>query len=170
MNKKLIILLAVFAVCAVLLVGGVVAAKTLLNQEIFIVLTWGKEPKDLDLVLTGTVPGSDDPFTLNWDVRELSGYAMKDIDDRSSYGPETITITKRFDAPVVCSVRLFDRDSIEPDTLVKSGATVRVLRGGKVRATFEVDPSQTLPNWNVFQLMPNGKIKTLNTYDDTLFK
>ena len=147
---------------------GWFAAEELLDKstDIRIVLTWGAEPADLDLELTGTVPGTGEPFTLNYKQKELQGYASKDLDDVSSFGPETIAITQKFDAPVICTVNDYiNRYDAQSTALSESGAKVDVIKDGAVIATYTVEAGQTATSWTVFQLMPNGKIEPINTYE-----
>lgn len=55
-----------------------------------IVLTWGQSPSDLDSHLTGP-DGAGGRFHVYW-VERSYGQTNLDVDDTSSYGPETVTV------------------------------------------------------------------------------
>jgi len=164
-KKHLIIALSIAAV--LLIAGAVLFAVRAMDKstDIRIVLTWGAEPQDLELELTGAVPGTGEPFTINYEQKELEGYAWKDLDDRSGFGPETIAITQRFDAPVICTVSDYtNRNAARSTALSESGAKVEVYKGSKLIDTFTPDAGQPALKWDVFQLMPDGSIEALNAY------
>lgn len=56
------------------------------------VLTWGPEPADLDLHMSGP-DGSGGRFHVFYQRRTHSDYVVLDRDDTTSFGPETITVT-----------------------------------------------------------------------------
>jgi hypothetical protein len=64
--------------------------------EITIVLTWGGDPPDLDAHLSGPdrSGGRFHLYFANPDAPLPSPYATLDVDDRVSFGPETITISR----------------------------------------------------------------------------
>ena len=57
-----------------------------------IILSWGERPLDLDSHLTGP-DGEDGRHHINFANLSEEGFADLDIDDRVSFGPETITLT-----------------------------------------------------------------------------
>jgi hypothetical protein len=129
-----------------------------LNQgEIRIVLDWGPEPSDLDSHLTG--PAADDGrFHVYYANRQPAGAnAFLDLDDVSSFGPETITITNRRPGLYRYSVHDFtNRNSSFSSALAQSGARVRVFvgddQGGSEQiATLNV-PGQPGTLWTVFEV------------------
>jgi len=71
------------------------------SKEVRVILTWGEEPHDLDAHLTGPAAGlpegdlnEADRFHIYWGNKNSGeGVAVLDVDERFSYGPETITIT-----------------------------------------------------------------------------
>ncbi len=79
-----------------------VGEDALLANDLRIILTWGKQPVDLDAHLTCPVPGLPAGFTneegrdhVYWPPELRSGcdgMVNLDVDDTSSFGPETITI------------------------------------------------------------------------------
>jgi hypothetical protein len=137
------------------------------SDQTRIVLTWGASPKDIDLHLTGpAVEGSR--FHVYWANRNYLSYVNLDLDDTSSYGPETITISRQESGVYRCSVNDFTSDSgTSTRALANSGAQVKVYRGGGLAATFNV-PSREGTWWVVFEL--NGDLITpINTmsYDES---
>jgi hypothetical protein len=74
--------------------------QALAATDIRIVLNWGEHPVDLDAHLTGPEPGvaaesihEADRFHIYWDSQTAAdGVAVLDIDDVTSFGPETVTI------------------------------------------------------------------------------
>jgi|GEM_PF-2956962 len=125
-----------------------------------IVLTWGELPYDLDSHLRAKnihVYYADD----------YSANAWLDVDDRYSYGPETITI-ENFAAlgGFNYSVHNFsDRNSTSnADRLSGSGAQVRVYKGSSLLRTYNVPTGKSGTVWNVFSMNANGSITDLNTF------
>ncbi|GAB4169776.1 MAG: hypothetical protein Kow00108_03580 [Calditrichia bacterium] len=125
-------------------------------EYVRIVLDWGKNPKDLDLHFV-----KENVYHISYqDMRTASdGSAMLDRDDRSSYGPETITVRK-IDNNSVYHCFVFDysnRNKENSDKLAKSKATVRVYGNGRLLHTFTVPTDLHTNRWNVFSIM-GGKI------------
>jgi hypothetical protein len=76
---------------------NVVITPFLSAGEIRIVLTWGSTPTDLDSHLTGPTLG-EDRFHVYWlepGSVNTGPFAALDVDDITSFGPETITIYQR---------------------------------------------------------------------------
>jgi uncharacterized protein YfaP (DUF2135 family) len=61
------------------------------GNAVTIVLAWGATPSDLDLHLSGP-DGSGGRFHAYFDDRNPVEHAFLDLDDQTSYGPETMTI------------------------------------------------------------------------------
>lgn len=67
-------------------------------DEVRVILSWGENPRDLDSHLTGPTSTNDgtasdtDRFHTYYSSR-TGDVSVLDVDDTSSYGPETITIT-----------------------------------------------------------------------------
>lgn len=78
--------------------GQDITISPLLGGDVRFVLTWGATPTDLDSHLaTPTIGGT--PYEVRWNARgSLTSppYAMLDVDDVTSYGPETITVSESF--------------------------------------------------------------------------
>ncbi|MBN1465360.1 VWA domain-containing protein [candidate division KSB1 bacterium] len=95
------------------------------ESELRIVLNWGDVPRDLDSHLL--VPGSagGDPFQVYYSSKGKTDdypYAMLDIDDRSGFGPETITISQFVAGRYIFFVHNYSRE--QPITV--SNAVVQI--------------------------------------------
>lgn len=129
--------------------------------EIRIVLTWGSSPTDLDSYAIGTSSTGQD-FSIYYQNRNVNGVGNLDVDDTSSYGPETITITD-VGASFVYSVVDFRGEG----TLGGSTATVKVyMPGENAPIVYEV-PSGSGLVWEVFEY-ENGEIKQINDLNDNV--
>jgi hypothetical protein len=124
--------------------------------ETRIVLTWGLTPSDLDSHLTGPTPDSgrfhvyfaDEEYYYNDTL-----YVGLDLDDVTSYGPETTTIYQQIPGVYRFSVHDFTNSGSSSSTaLSNSGAQVRVYRGNDLVATFNVPANQGGTLWTVFEM------------------
>lgn len=129
--------------------------------EYRIVLSWGDTPRDLDAHIEGMWSASDyfHVYYANQNAsRNGENVANLDIDDRSGYGPETITLTVDPTAEYVYYVRNYSGES----PLYSSGAQVRVYQGNTLLETYNVPVEQVNGrNWNVFKI-ENGRIVNIN--------
>jgi len=120
-----------------------------------IVLTWGQNPSDLDSHLTGPAVGGGRFHVFYFDdVYEVGGvtYVALDVDDVTSFGPETISIYEQVAGTYRYSVHDYsNRSSTSSTALANSGAQVRVFRGADLVATFNV-PAGAGTLWTVFEL------------------
>jgi hypothetical protein len=122
--------------------------------DVRIVLTWDATPSDLDSHLTGPAVGGG-RFHIYFANKTYSeggtDYAALDLDDVTSYGPETVTINERSDGTYRYSVHDYsNRSSTSSTALATSGAQVQVYQGGSLTRTFSVPPGAgTL--WTVFE-------------------
>lgn len=130
---------------------------TLSSGETRIILTWGLSPSDLDSHLLGPyADGSGSQFHIYWaDGTYTSGsstYADLDLDDVSSYGPETITIYTQSTGTYTYCVHDFSNLSSSSSTgLANSEAQVKVYQGSSLLGTFNV-PNSGGTVWEVFTL------------------
>jgi hypothetical protein len=84
--------------------GGTVDVAIALNPvascgavgEVKIVLTWGEDPSDLDSHLSGPdiENAGEDRFHMAFYDPDPVSYVSLDVDDTSSFGPETTTVTR----------------------------------------------------------------------------
>lgn len=87
------------------------------------------------------------------------------MDDTSSYGPETVTITN-FDSLYNKKYAVHDytnRDSSSSSELSKSDATVAVYKGEQLLRTFHVPTNTGGTEWDVFAFDANGNIVSINS-------
>ncbi len=135
-----------------------------------ITLTWGASPADLDSHLLIPAYNSQGPGHVLWSSKGSATsypYANLDTDDRNGYGPEVVTIFKKFPGTYQYIVKNYSGESSGP--LANSGAKITLIIGGSLYA-FSVPTSN--PNgyntWHVFDLViaANGsvQINTINTF------
>lgn len=151
----------------------VVGGQTILNQNASIsppiadrqwrfVLTWGQTPSDLDSHLTGPTPPNAGGgrfhtyFPSSSRTYSFNGirYADLDVDDVSSFGPETTTIYEPTGGSGVYRFSVHDysnKDSSNSTAMAASGAQVRVFRGSTLVATYSV-PNRSGTLWTVAEL------------------
>jgi hypothetical protein len=91
------------------------------------------------------------------------GNVNLDRDDRSSYGPETITINQMENSAIydLYVVDYTNLQSPSSNMLSRSGAVIRVYRGDQLAYTFSV-PSGAGIRWNVFKIERN-QLQVVNT-------
>ena len=133
--------------------------------EIRIVLTWGENPSDLDSHLTGPLEGSSDRFHVYWwkdGNINSSPYTNLDVDDTSSYGPETITIRTQQSGVYRYSIHDYSNKSrTSSSALANSGAKIKVYKGSGLVAEYFV-PNEAGTLWRVFEI-DGGSIKPINS-------
>lgn len=117
-----------------------------------VVLTWGETPSDLDSHFTGPMANGSRFHVCYWNRTPTNAGANLDVDDVTSYGPETVTVTSPRSGFYRYSVHDFtNRNSSNSDALANSGAVIKVYKGSLLVRTFNVPPeSGTL--WTVFTL------------------
>lgn len=133
-----------------------------------IVLTWGEFPLDLDSHL---LSASNDLYHVYYGNKEVfengTVNAELDVDDRTSYGPETVTIYE-FSEQDNFSYYVHDySDKLDELTsgLSESDACVRVYDGENLIATYYVPLNKTGTLWHVFDYNPNTKeLTSVNTF------
>lgn len=139
---------------------------TMPEGQIRIVLTWGISPTDLDSHLFLPTPdGSRYHICYYSKTYSYNGsiYADLDLDDVTSYGPETTTIRQQVDGTYRFSVHDFtNRGSYSSYVLSNSGAQVKVYSGSTLMATYNVPANQGGTLWKVFEIN-GGTIIPINT-------
>lgn len=140
------------------------------SDQYRIVLTWGERPSDLDSHLVGPAPereGGSFHVYYPWDNKsyERDGETLVrlDVDDTTSYGPETVTIY-RVDPNVTYyySVYNFSSGGTENSDMSRSGANIKVWAGSRLVQEYNVPYNQSGIVWNVFKI-ENGRVITINT-------
>ncbi len=122
------------------------------SGETRIVLTWGATPSDLDSHLTGpTTSGAR--FHVFY-AQKTGGGSTLDVDDVSSYGPETITISQRSPGTYRYSVHDYTNlgDSASRILSDSSEAMVRVFQSTGEVARFWPPAGRTGNLWTVFEM------------------
>lgn len=126
-----------------------------------VVLTWGKNPADLDSHLIGPTLEGDDKFHVYYSDEAYYAYdeddndvkvADLDLDDTESYGPETITLHHvNSSGTYSYYVHDFTNKGDSPSTeLSSSNAQVRIYQGKTLLKKFNVPTNQGGTLWHVF--------------------
>ena len=133
-----------------------------------IVLTWGENPRDLDSHVDGplTSGGRYHVYYLymsQWDNGDL--VCNLDVDDRYSYGPETITLTTAANGTYYYYVHHYAGSG----TMSSSSAQVAVYQGSLLISTFNVPTRGSDIYWNVFAIRDNQIIprNTITAHPET---
>ncbi|HWV15233.1 MAG TPA: tetratricopeptide repeat protein [Cellvibrio sp.] len=125
-----------------------------------IVLNWGASPADLDShilypnnhVYFSSMEGTD---------------AALDVDDTSSYGPETITVNRKHEGErYVYAVHDYSNGSAtNSSALSNSGAKVFVYVGQTLVRTYYVPKNKKGNLWTAFAVTESGEFQDLNTIE-----
>ena len=120
------------------------------SDQIRIVLTWGEQPRDLDSHLFAELTDNSE-FLIYFGnkkkiVDEKTSYIL-DVDDTSSYGPETTTITNPQDGVYTFKVHNYSRDV----DLRNSNAMVKVYFGKQTMPRIFYVPDWVEESWDVFK-------------------
>jgi hypothetical protein len=132
----------------------IILSPMLQGQVGRIVLTWGAVPWDLDSHVIGPTPDGN-RFHVYYGTPSVAAEADLDVDDTSSYGPETITLHRMNPGMYrYCVHDYSNRDRNPSSVLANSGAVVKIYmqyggefafpvpnEGGTVWTVFEIDGS-----------------------------
>ena len=137
------------------------------SEEYRIVLTWGENPPDLDSHLwTPSIEGQTyHVWFVDMGSLDSLPYANLDVDDITSYGPETITISRTYPGTYTYAVHHY----VWPDdigTITTSQAVVKVYDSSGLLRTFYVPTGYSESGWwwRVFTLDGStGQITEINT-------
>ncbi len=129
-------------------------SNSLSEDEIRIVLTWGETPSDLDSHLVKKTGENEDYHIFFGDKDPANADANLDVDDTSSYGPETVTING-INENSIYTYYVHNFSGGEESLLPNSGAKIDVYLGNSIR-TFYV-PNEEGLYWKVFDIR-NGNI------------
>lgn len=116
------------------------------------VLEWGEKPRDLDSHILG--PNSIHVYYGN----KTDTNTELDLDDTTSYGPETITFTPLTGQTFHYYVHNWSKEL----DLAGCGATVTVYKGSSQLRKFTIPSSGTGEYWDVFRLV-NGTLYPVNS-------
>lgn len=127
-----------------------------------IVLNWGASPEDLDSHIV--YPNNHIYFD------NMTGAdAQLDVDDTTSYGPETITLERKHDGErYVYAVHDYTNGENPGAFLSKSSAKVFVYVGQTLIRTYYVPTNQVGNLWTVFAITEGGEIQDFNTIKTVL--
>jgi len=136
-----------------------------------VVLTWGETPRDLDSHLYGRNSSGNVVIHTWYNSKthyDVSGnrIADLDLDDTTSYGPETSTVYT-VDKTFTYSFYVHDytnRDNGTSMAMSNSGAQVRVYSGETLIATFNILQNREGTCWHVFDYdAATGQLSFVNT-------
>lgn len=145
----------------------IVISPELNGQVARIVLQWGADPRDLDSHLRGPRPGGGS-FHVYYSTDFVEGCGELDVDDTSSYGPETITLLGLYAGTYRYSIHDYtNRSSSTSSGLANSNATVKLFFYDGQELTFRV-PNQPGTVWNVFEI--NGATGTITPLNQMEFE
>ncbi|MDR0519107.1 MAG: S8 family serine peptidase [Clostridiales Family XIII bacterium] len=130
----------------------VVLTPRLNEGEVRFVLTWGEFPADLDSHLVGPAP--EGRFHTYYNSKDFYyggiDYANLDVDDTTSYGPETTSIYKPVNGTYSFYVHDYsNKDRQSGSYMARSGAQVRVYVAGRAEPTVFNVPSSQGTLWKV---------------------
>ncbi|MBE6813691.1 MAG: hypothetical protein E7523_12540 [Ruminococcaceae bacterium] len=130
-----------------------------------VVLRWGAVPSDLDSHMTAyTTSGAYEHVYYS---DKIGSTANLDIDDTSSYGPETITITD-FEAlsdGFTYSVHDYsNKGSSNNSVLSSSGAVVELYKDNTLLKKYYVPTDKIGTVWRVFSIDAEGNITDINYF------
>jgi len=122
-----------------------------------VVLNWGATPSDLDSHLV--YPGNHVYF-----IDKQGAEANLDVDDTTSYGPETITIERKHDGErYIYAVHDYsNREDMNSTALSRSGAKVFVYVGQTLVRTYYVPANKKGNLWQVFAVTESGDFQDYN--------
>lgn len=134
--------------------------------ELRVVLTWGEFPSDLDSHMRGPTPNGGEFHTYYRNKNYMYDsvkYVNLDVDDTSSYGPETTSVYVGVDGTYTYCVHDFsNRSNRFSNGIALSGAQVKVYIGGHDKPYVFNAPNEDGTVWRVFQYK-DGNITSINS-------
>lgn len=157
----------------ILIVGGsyhsdqnCVLTPVLDEGEIRVVLTWGAYPSDLDSHMVGPTPNGGQFHTWYYGKNYYYGYTLYvnlDVDDTSSYGPETTSVYVGVNGTYTFYVHDYtNRGYAYTSEMATSNAQVKVYIGGSGEYYEFNVPNDDGNIWTVFSIT-NGVLTPINT-------
>jgi len=142
----------------------IVLAPFVEGEQFRFVVTWGEEPRDLDSHMW--VPISQGSYTHVYYGSKGSfvsaPYCTLDVDDTSSYGPETITVLPEYSGEYIYAVREFSGEG----TIATSDAVVQIFDGNTLMHTMGVPSGSPGDGWYWYVGTLNAQTGVL-TIDNT---
>lgn len=144
------------------------ASPTLASGEVRIVLTWGATPDDLDSHLFTPYDSTLGDATYHiWYGNKSDAVGNNlDVDDTTSYGPETMTIPVLRNGLYkyyVADYTNCNGNNPASYDMSRSGATIHVYTANGLNATFHVPVNTSGVIWEVFEIR-NGAIVPIQRY------
>ena len=141
-------------------------SPTILDGDMRIVLNWGASPSDLDLHLkTPGIEGT--PYEVYYRAKGSQAsapYAVLDHDDRSSYGPETITV---YDLKVG-TYKCFIHNYSGSPSITTSGGVVQIYGTSGLLETVNVPTTGEGLYWYICDINGStGQISVKNSIQST---
>ncbi|QTA86528.1 YfaP family protein [Desulfonema magnum] len=127
------------------------------NELARVILEWGLNPNDLDSHLFLPKHSSLKSRHVYYSNKKASfkngsKAAELDVDDTSSYGPETVTISNKLKGTYQYAIYLYAGRG----TLGRSQATVELVTNGCEKQKFSVPTNCNKKWWHVFNIKYNG--------------
>jgi uncharacterized protein YfaP (DUF2135 family) len=125
-----------------------------IGSGVAIRLTWGESPSDLDSHLI--TPSGEHVYFQNFGNGTVAPFASLDVDDRSSFGPEVITITKLMVGTYRYYVRNFSGQSL--GLFSRSAARVELFTPNRATELITVPTVDTISTnyWLPFEMDVDG--------------
>lgn len=146
-----------------------VLTPILSENEYRVVLTWSSTPNDLDSHISGPMSNGNRFHVYYGENNAYENGEMTaklDLDDTTSYGPETITLKRMHDGVYKYAVHDFtNRESSSSKALSMSGAKVELYCGNELIETYHVPIDVTGTVWNVFEI-EGDTVRTINTMEN----
>lgn len=137
------------------------------------VLTWGEFPSDLDSHLKTAEIGEQGYHVYYADRGDstVAPYTWLDVDDVTSWGPETMTVYRAFSGTYYYYIHNYSRSRSSDDAgiaeLYESHATVQIYDRSGLRETIPVPESGNGIYWNVCEInMVRGTIEIINVVQE----
>jgi hypothetical protein len=136
-------------------------ARLLAFGELQIVLIWGETPTDLDSHLWLPLEMPYHIAFFEQGNKDDCPFAELDVDDVTSFGPETVTISQRVASGIYrYAIHYF---SLTP-AMTQSGARVQVFDASGLVVTYDIPTEGEGVWWNVFEMdSATGAITEINT-------
>lgn len=142
----------------------IILTPKLSKNEYRIILTWGETPKDLDSHLTYYNNGKKQ-WHIYYDNKKITRngktVAKLDLDDITSFGPETVTVTVNSNlltnGELLYSVHDYtNRNKKTSNALSKSNAVVQVYQGNKQLENIPIPVQKNGTLWHAFKITKKG--------------
>lgn len=137
------------------------------ESELRVVLTWGQVPSDIDSHLVG----NNDRFHVYYSNKQYSKdgelICDLDVDDTSSYGPETMTLYKSAHNEVYSFYlhNYTNRNSTNNSILSNSGATLTIYVKGEYKQTIYIPTNTQGTLWHAFNYHSDSQeIELVNNF------